>query len=289
MSLDEVVGATYGPYAVGISAEKVTEYVRATGDLPDRWENHAPPGYASALLFVVAPHFLDDRRVRPFTGVLVHVDQTFTWHHPIAVGAKVIVTGRVDRVRERSGSYFVTFSATVADGDGESLLESVATFLMGEGAPPDGKQDHREPIVWVRGHNEHPGIAPFPGVGSLPELNKSASRIDLVKYAAATGDYNPIHFDHQAARNAGLEGIVVHGLLMAAWAMQVASSVSPRPDPLAHLKIRFRNPLRPGESAHVSGRVGDVAPDDRDCQISLEVARGDEKLVTAAGVLRLDG
>jgi acyl dehydratase len=141
----------------------------------------------------------------------------------------------------------------------------------------------------VRGHNEHPGIAPFPGVGSLPEFNKSASRIDLVKYAAATGDYNPIHFDHQAARNAGLEGIVVHGLLMAAWAMQVASSVSPRPDPLAHLKIRFRNPLRPGESAHVSGRVGDVAPDDRDCQISLEVARGDEKLVTAAGVLRLDG
>jgi acyl dehydratase len=288
MSLEEVVGATYGPYQVGISAEKVAEFVNAAGDAVDRWERFAPPGYAGALLFVVAPHFLEDVRVKPFTGVLVHVDQEFTWYGPLAVGETVTVTGKVDRVRERSGSYLVTFVSEVHDGDGERLLDATATFLMGEDtAPAQGSEDHREPVVWMRGHNQHPGVTPFPGVGPLPGLDKSASRIDLVKYAAASGDYNPIHFDHQAARHAGLDGIVVHGLLMASWAMQVATGVTPRPDPLAHLKIRFRNSLRPGEAAHASGAVRDLAPDTGDCQVSLEVTRGEDKLMTAVGVVRL--
>jgi acyl dehydratase len=289
MSLEEVIGANYGPYRVGISAEKVAEYVGATGDLPDRWERYAPPSYAGALLFVAAPHFLEDVRVKPFTGVLVHVDQELTWHGPLPIGDTVTVTGSVTRVRERSGAYFVTFITEIGDEGGDRLIDAVATFLMGEAGAPQHTEDHREPVVWIRAHNQQPGVAPFPGVGPLPGLDKSASRIDLVKYAAASGDYNPIHFDHQAARNAGLDGIVVHGLLMAAWATQVAASVSPRPDPLAHLKFRFRNPLRPGESARVTGRVGDLASDEKDCQIGLEVARGDEKLVTATGVLRLDG
>jgi acyl dehydratase len=290
MSLEEVVGAGYGPYEVGVSAEKVAEFVHATGDSADRWQRYAPPGFAAALLFVVAPRFLEDPRVRPFTGVLVHVDQTFTWHAPLTVGESIVVSGRVDRVRARSGSHFVTFSADVDSVDGERLVDAVATFLMGEGAVPEARTDYQEPVVWKRELNEQPHIAPLPRVGdSLSALAKSASRVDLVRYAAASGDYNPIHFDHDAALGAGLDGIVVHGLLMAAWAMQVGSSISARPDPLAHIKVRFRNPLHPGEPATVSGRVRDLAADREDCRVDLEVNRGDGSLVTAACVVRLDG
>ncbi len=290
MSLEEVAGATYGPYAVGISAEKVAEYVTATGDDEDRWQRFAPPGYAAALLFVVAPRFLDDPRVRPFTGVLVHVDQTFTWHAPLPVGAALIVTGSVDRVRERAGSFFVTFSARVGTAAGERVVDAVATFLMGEGSAPEAGSDHREPVVWKRELNERPHVVPRPGIGgTLPALSKSASRIDLVKYAGASGDYNPIHFDHDAARHAGLDGIVVHGLLMAAWAIQLAGAMSARPDPLAHIKLRFRSALRPAEPAMVSAVVRDLAADGEDCQMDVEVARGDEKLVTAGCVVRLEG
>lgn len=290
MSLEQVVGSTYGPFRVGISAEKVAEYVDATGDSAERWRDYAPPGYASALLFVVAPHFLDDPRVKPFTGVLVHVDQTFTWHGPLSVGAEVTVTGTVDRVRERGGSYFVTFAAAVHDAAGDRLLDAVATFLMGEGGAAEAIDERNEPTVWHRGHSQHPTQTEFRAVGGvLPPLDKSASRIDLVKYAAASGDYNPIHFDHGAARHAGLDAIVVHGLLMAAWAMQAIGSTSTRPDPLASIKVRFRNPLYPGEQAVVTGTVKDVAPDAADRQISADVSRGDDKLVTATGVIRLDG
>ena len=173
MSLEQVVGATYGPYAVTISAEKVAEYVDATSDLADRWTEHAPPSYAGALLFVVAPHFLDDARVRPFTGVLVHVDQTFTWHAPFRIGEAVLVTGRVDKVRERGGSYFVTFSAQVDTADGDRLLDAVATFLMGEGSAPSQETDPGEPIVWRRELNEAPTVRPRPGLGEKVTLSKS--------------------------------------------------------------------------------------------------------------------
>ena len=289
MSLEEVIGATYGPYALAISAEKVAEYVEATGDHADRWQQHAPPSFAGALLFVAAPHFLADPRVRPFTGVLVHVDQDFVWHAPLSIGTAIVVTGKVDKVRERGGAYFVTFSAVVETADGERLLDAVATFLMGEGSAPEGTEKN-EPVVWRRELNERPSPRPRPGIGEpLTPLRKSASRIDLVKYAAASGDYNPIHFDHDAAVRAGLDGIVVHGLLMAAWASQAAAGVSARPDPLAHIKLRFRNALRPGAPAEVGGSVKDIASDGADCRLALEVTSGDVKLVTATCVARLDG
>ena len=289
MTLQDVVGATYGPYSLTISAAKVAEYVAATGDSRDRWQHHAPPGYAGALLFVVAPHFLDDARVRPFTRVLVHVDQSFTWHAALPIGTEVTVTGKVEKVRERSGAFFVTFTATVDATNGDRLLDAVATFLMGEGAAPATDSDTVEPAVVERGRNDSPEGAVRPAVGEQVTLAKSASRLDLVKYAGASGDFNPIHFDHEAARGAGLDGIVVHGLLMTAWGLQAVATLSTRPDPVAHAKIRFRNALRPGEQAEASARVGDVAPDSGDCQVPMVVTRDETKLVTALCVARLDG
>ena len=49
---------------------------------------------------------------------------------------------------------------------------------------------------------------------ALPELVKEpVSRTQLVKYAGASGDYNPIHYDDEAARAGGLEGVIAHGML----------------------------------------------------------------------------
>ncbi len=290
MSLEAVAGATYGPHHMRISPEKVAEYVVATGDEPDRWTNCAPPSFAAALLFAVAPRFLDDPRVRPYTGVLVHVDQSFTWHGPLIVGDPIAVSGRVDKVRERGGRFFVSFSAEVVAEAGERLLDAKATFLMGR-ADTDKIVDAgeaREAAVWRRELNEIPSPQPWTDTGDLASLAKSASRVDLVRYAAASGDYNPIHFDHDAARGAGLPGIVVHGLLMAAWALQAAASVSARPDPIAHAKFRFKNLLLPATQATATASVHDVTEDEADAQLSLVVAAQDQELVTGRCVVRLE-
>lgn len=289
MNLEKVAGTTYGPVALHISAEKVAEFIAATDDEPDRWEGHAPPGYAAALLFVVAPLFLTDPRVEPYTGVLVHIDQTFTWHGPLTVGLPVSVTGRVDRVRERGGRYFVTFTADVVTDDDEKVIEAEAVFLMGEAAALPFVEEHQEAAVATRGPNDPriPQSLPVSGA-QLGPVSRSASRLDLVRYAAASGDFNPVHFDHEAARAAGLPGIVVHGLLMAAWALQVATSVSGMIDPLATARIRFRNPLLAGGPAQVSGVVGDVDVDDGKAQVSLVVGAGVDQFVTAGCVVRIE-
>ncbi|NIR41121.1 MAG: dehydratase [Actinobacteria bacterium] len=111
-------------------------------------------------------------------------------------------------------------------------------------------------------------------------MHRSASRADLVRYAGASGDWNPIHWDHDAARNAGLSGIVVHGLLMAAWVAQSAVRGATGDPALQSLRLRFRRPLRPAAAAEVTGSVNAVDPDGAD--LALAVVSEGETLVSAS-------
>ena len=83
----------------------------------------APPSYAGALLFVVAPQFLASDAVAGHTAVLIHADQTFAWHRPLPIGTEIEVAARIERVRGRGGVDFVTFGAA-ATADGAAVLES---------------------------------------------------------------------------------------------------------------------------------------------------------------------
>lgn len=280
MAIEDLVGAMYGPYPVRVTAEQVGAYVAVTGDDGDRWVKHAPPSFAGALLFSAAPDFLRDPAVVPFTRLLVHADQSFVWHRAVEVDETLTVEGTFERARERSGVIFATFAASIRSG-GDDVIESVSTFLMGREAP-NKPEEEAEPEVSSRGAYD---VAPIAAAseGELPRLARSASRLDLVRYAAASGDFNPVHFDHDTAVEAGFPGIPVHGLLMGAWILQVAASLSSRPDAIAEAKLRFRNPLRPAVTARVSGSItdgGDTGP-----TVRASARRGDTELVS--GRIRL--
>jgi acyl dehydratase len=282
MSLDSISGRVYGPVRTRIAAEKVAEYVAATGDDPVRWEQVAPPSYAGALLFAVAPLLISDSDVGAATRVLVHTDQRFVWHGPLVVDTPVEVTGTVTRVRERGDVAFTTLETTVV-GDGGPLIDMTSTFLMGsEPAAPPG-DDRDEPAV-DHGSRRPPMsvVTDLTPGASLPPAELGASRADLVRYAGASGDLNPIHFDHDAARGAGLDGVVVHGLLMAAWLSRLAAAVTERPDPLAEMRLRFRSALFPAEVAVATG----TADGDDPTRLALTLRRGDDDLVTASAVVR---
>lgn len=285
MTPSDLEGAQFGPTVIVLHADRVADYVAATSDVAERWRDAAPPGIASMLLFAVAGDLLWDPRIAAHTKTLLHVDQTFTFHGPIRVGAALTVTGAVARVRERAGAYFVSFAAEATDGD-LVVVESTSTFLMSSEPAGDVGADGQEPPVHERGRNDALGHLDA-RVGSLPPLLRSASRSDLVRYAAATKDFNPIHWDHDAARAAGAPGVIVHGLLMLAWMLQGAGRIGVGPAPVAHVKARFRSPLRPGEQAAVSALVREVAQDGRDASVSGSVRRDDEDLVTGAVIVRV--
>lgn len=250
MALDVLTEIDIPTITRRIVAEKVAEYVEVTGDDPDRWSEAAPPSYAGALLFMATPQLLGRPEVVPYTTVLVHLDQMFRWHAPILLDQEVAIAGRVERVRSRGGVWFVTFAMAVTSG-ADTVIESTSTFLLGGEPAGEVAPARIEPPVQVRASSEHP-VRYDPDSG-VPDLAKSASRGDLVRYAAASGDFNPIHFDHDAARGAGLSGIVSHGLLTTAWVTQLASAATDHRHPLAELAVRYRDPVYPADAVTIGG------------------------------------
>ena len=255
--LEQLTGRKYGPFVFELNAAKVAEYVAVTGDEPDRWTEFAPPSYAGAVLFKVAPSFLFDPDLADHANLLIHGEQTFSWPESWRIGSTLTATGSVDRMRERGGVTFATFSMEAHDEANRHVLSARSVFLMSADIPPGGKSDERvEPSAEERGDNQSVTSSALPDVdASFAALAKSASRLDLVRYAAASEDFNPMHWDHSRANDAGVGGVICHGLLMSAWSMQPATAASERPDPLQDAKIRFRLPLYPAAHATVSGLV----------------------------------
>ena len=246
--MESLEGRSYGPYPLRVCAEKVAEFVDATRDDAGRWRQHAPPGWAAVCLFTVAPHLLESPEIAG-RGV-VHGEQKFTWHRPFDVEDTITVTGTVGSVRSRGGVDFVGFEMSVTAG-GEEVADGSATFLVSGDAPAAGdSEEEDEPSPGVAELNDPP-----PASGEMGPMRRSASRADLIRYAAASRDWNPIHWDHATARRAGLPGVVAHGLLQAAWLISLGASLRPGPVPLAEAAVRFRAPLRPAMSCTVEGRL----------------------------------
>ena len=251
-------GRSYGPFTFRISAGQVAAYVAATGDDPQRWDTHAPPSFAGAVLFKVAPAFFADPEVSTHARLLIHGEQVFSWMAPWRIGASHSIEGRVDRLRRRGDTAFVTFVVDVKDDRNQGVLSSRSLFLMSDREPPGGGlEDREEPEPEARRANARPAREPPATSGTVrPRLPKSASRSDLVRYAAASEDFNPVHWDHGRAVDSGVGGVICHGLLMAAWATQPAAASIDRVDPLVTGRFRFRRPLYPDAAAAVTTTVG---------------------------------
>lgn len=273
MSLAGVSGRRYGPVPFEANGQAVAAFVAATGDDPVRWSTAAPPGFAAAVLFAVAPAFLGEPEMASAAGAVIHTDQEFVWHGRLPIGAELSVSGEVVSVRERRGLNLASFRLH-ADVGGRRWLDGSAGFLVAESA--GSAEEEPEPWHDARAVDRFPAPIPLPAPGEqLPEVLRSASRGDLLRYAAATGDWNPIHWDHGAARRAGLPGVVCHGLLMAAWIAQTAARHVEGDRPLASLHLRFRRPLRPSAQARIGGMVGE------DGSLRLSLFAGDEAAITA--------
>lgn len=277
-----MTGTVYGPSSLVIPAIKVREYVDATGDDTRRWTDIAPPSYAAALLFVVAPAFIHSEAARG--KALVHSDQTFRWHAELPVGESVTVRGEIDRVRTRGETSLVTLSMAVTDPSGGTLLDSVSVFVVSGGAVGAPASERPEPGPTATGRNETPGMVEFAGPGPLPTMAKSASRVDLVRYAGASGDFNPIHWDHGSARSAGIAGTVVHGLLTMAWASQLVAASSRRLDPIAEMSLRFKQPVFPAETATVAAEV--TATHDATASVDVQVGVGSDVRARGSATVR---
>lgn len=228
MEPTELEGKSYGPLPWRVAVDAVGDFTQLTGDDSSRWSEVAPPGFAAAALFAVAPDLLAEL----YDHSVIHGEQTFTWERPLRIGTRLDVSGRVTRVRERGGVHFITFEMQALEG-GDVVLTGKSLFLVSGESIAGGQAD------FVR-QEPHHSYAGDPQAGQL-----AASRADLVRYASATRDWNPVHWDHEAGVAAGFPGVVVHGLLQAGWALRVADRDTGIDRPFETARFRFRNPLLP--------------------------------------------
>ena len=264
--LGDLEGQSFGPYPLRICLEKVKEFTEATGTDAERWVEAAPPAFLSLALFVVAPELLD----RLSGHTVIHGDQSYSWNGPLGMERDVSVTGTVSRVRERADTHFVTFDLQVTDADGGALAAGTSLFLVS----PEVAGSTTTATPASDAVSSSSPAANVADRGSVGEGQRSASRADLVRYAAATRDWNPIHWDHDAALSAGLDGVITHGLLQAAWALDAAAEGTTGIRPFAEAKIRFRSPLPPATPVEVSVDRGDTSRD-------VTISAGDTVYLTA--------
>ena len=83
----------------------------------------------------------------------------------------------------------------------------------------------------------------------LPGLQVRVTRADLVRYAGASGDFNPIHWSDRAAREVGLPDIVAHGMLTMALANRLVTSWAGDPGAVVECAARFTRPVVVSEDA----------------------------------------
>jgi acyl dehydratase len=94
--------------------------------------------------------------------------------------------------------------------------------------------------------------------GDAIELKVTPDPYVTVRYAGASGDFNPIHIDEEFAKQVGLPGRILHGLWTMAQVARAHTEAAGGPDRLKSLSVQFRGMGRMGEEITVSGTVTEV-------------------------------
>ena len=115
-----------------------------------------------------------------------------------------------------------------------------------------------------------------PGTALDPITRGPVSRSQIARFAAATGDFNPIHTDEAFAQKIGFPSIIAHGPLTLAFLTQ-ALGHNFGPDKVRGVTAQFRAPILPGDTLRIEGTVTEVAGGRANCE--LRVLRGNDDVV----------
>lgn len=99
------------------------------------------------------------------------------------------------------------------------------------------------------------------------------TRDSLVRYAGASGDFNPIHYRDDFAQKVGLPGVLAHGMLTMGVAVQVAAEWVGDAGKVIDYGVRFTKPVlvdaAEGAVVVVTGKVGEIDAENNQVRIDL--------------------
>jgi acyl dehydratase len=126
----------------------------------------------------------------------------------------------------------------------------------------------------------------------IPPKSYQATRLDLVKYAGASGDFNVIHWNERLARSVDLPSVIAHGMYTMAQAGRFVSEWAGDPGAITEFGVRF-SAMVPvpdddqGATIEVSGTVAEKLGDNKVAVELTARADGTKVLTRARAVVRL--
>ncbi len=256
-----------------VTGERIAEYAAATNDpiAAHRAGDLAPPVFAIVPVFDAMLVPVIDVAPMDIFGRVVHGEQDFHFHRPIRPGETLVARARAIGYASRSSGSTITMHIETRSAAGDPVNEQYLTAFfrnvdagrtVGESAPPHGFDDtlcSRDPIAVIPQHVDED---------------------QTFRYAPASGDPVPLHLDEEVAKDAGLPGIIAHGLCtmaFASWAVltEVGGSDVRR---MRRLAVRFAGLVFPGDD--LSTRIWKVKAGDGITTYAFETVRGSDVVLS---------
>ncbi|WP_422743322.1 fused (3R)-hydroxyacyl-ACP dehydratase subunits HadA/HadB [Mycobacterium sp. WMMD1722] len=276
------------------------------------------PDVVAPLTFTSAPGMQCNRRM--FESIVVGYDtylqteEVFEQHRPIVAGDELTIDVELTSVRRTAGRDFITVTNTFTDADGErvhtlhttvvgvtaddidaGVKTAVQNAMMhdvdfsGVGSLDADYEKAVRPDGDVRisdgGLTRTPGTPSFDDVQVGQELavhHTRLSRGDLVNYAGVAGDANPIHWDEDIAKLAGLPDVIAHGMLTMGLGAGFASAWSGDPGAATRYTIRLSQPAvvsaKEGADIEFTGRIKSLDPQTRSGVVIVGAKAGGKKI-----------
>ncbi|MGV9799358.1 fused (3R)-hydroxyacyl-ACP dehydratase subunits HadA/HadB [Mycobacterium sp. NPDC003449] len=274
-------------------------------------------GLVAPLTFTSTPAMAANRHL--FESVVTGYDtylqteEVFEQHRPIVDGDDLKVDVELSSVRRIAGRDLITVTNTFTDTAGEvvhtlhttvvgltaddvdpsikvavqkAMMHDVDILRVGSSDAPYQKTVRPEGEVRIAdGTARTPGSPSFDDVAvgdALPVRHTRLSRGDLVNYAGVAGDANPIHWDEDIAKLAGLPDVIAHGMLTMGLGAGFASTWSGDPGAVTRYAVRLSQPAivsaAEGADFEFSGRVKSLDPATRTGVVIVAAKSGDRKI-----------
>lgn len=292
-----------------IEAGKVAEFARAITDAnPVFFEEPAhgrgPNRIPAPLTFTrvgTFPRYCPTGIERSFDlgfqpEYVLHGGQSYAYERPVRVGdvlrGTTTLTDCYQREGKRGGTMtFAVFETVYTDQNGERVLTERATSIETAAAVDDAstsadRQPSTERTMKPRSISPRETV-PEERVETNTALTvgdtgptivlEDLHRQDFVRYAGASGDFNPIHYDEPYARAADNERVFGQGMFTAGVASRVLTDWFGI-DRIASFGVRFESPVFPGDTIVASGEI--VGREGSTATVELEATARDETLLT---------
>jgi len=125
----------------------------------------------------------------------------------------------------------------------------------------------------------------------LPARTYRVTRADLVRYAGASGDFNPIHWSDRVATGVGLPGVIAHGMYTMALAARAVTEWTGDPAAIIEYRVRFARPVvvpdtDDGTEVTVSGVLRSTTDEGHRILDLTATCQGDKVLSQARATVR---